>query len=227
MADAAILEARDLVRVFEDGEREVNAVRSVSLVVNRADFIALIGPSGCGKSTLLSLLGLIDIPTSGEIVFEGVSLRDLNDKKLREYRRARIGYVFQSFNLLSTLTVEENVMLPCILNGWTELDARKRAHDILDTLGLSHRLKVMPATLSGGETQRVAIARAVARPAALLIADEPTGNLDSVSGAAVLSLLEELNRQGTPIIMATHSESAVARCNRIIRMRDGVIVDAG
>jgi putative ABC transport system ATP-binding protein len=227
MADAAILEARDLVRVFEDGEREVNAVRSVSLVVNRADFIALIGPSGCGKSTLLSLLGLIDIPTSGEIVFQGVSLRDLNDKKLREYRRARIGYVFQSFNLLSTLTVEENVMLPCILNGWTELDARKRAHDILDTLGLSHRLKVMPATLSGGETQRVAIARAVARPAALLIADEPTGNLDSVSGAAVLSLLEELNRQGTPIIMATHSESAVARCNRIIRMRDGVIVDAG
>jgi putative ABC transport system ATP-binding protein len=118
MADAAILEARDLVRVFEDGEREVNAVRSVSLVVNRADFIALIGPSGCGKSTLLSLLGLIDIPTSGEIVFQGVSLRDLNDKKLREYRRARIGYVFQSFNLLSTLTVEENVMLPCILNGW-------------------------------------------------------------------------------------------------------------
>lgn len=227
MADAAILEARDLVRVFEDGEREVNAVRSVSLVVNRADFIALIGPSGCGKSTLLSLLGLIDIPTSGEIVFQGVSLRDLNDKKLREYRRARIGYVFQSFNLLSTLTVEENVMLPCILNGWMELDARKRAHDILDTLGLSHRLKVMPATLSGGETQRVAIARAVARPAALLIADEPTGNLDSVSGAAVLSLLEELNRQGTPIIMATHSESAVARCNRIIRMRDGVIVDAG
>jgi putative ABC transport system ATP-binding protein len=195
MADAAILEARDLVRVFEDGEREVNAVRSVSLVVNRADFIALIGPSGCGKSTLLSLLGLIDIPTSGEIVFQGVSLRDLNDKKLREYRRARIGYVFQSFNLLSTLTVEENVMLPCILNGWMELDARKRAHDILDTLGLSHRLKVMPATLSGGETQRVAIARAVARPAALLIADEPTGNLDSVSGAAVLSLLEELNRQ--------------------------------
>jgi putative ABC transport system ATP-binding protein len=227
MADAAILEARDLVRVFEDGEREVNAVRSVSLVVNRADFIALIGPSGCGKSTLLSLLGLIDIPTSGEIVFQGVSLRDLNDKKLREYRRARIGYVFQSFNLLSTLTVEENVMLPCILNGWMELDARKRAHDILDTLGLSHRLKVMPATLSGGETQRVAIARAVARPAALLIADEPTGNLDSVSGAAVLSLLEELNRQGTPIIMATHSESAVARCNRVIRMRDGVIVDAG
>jgi putative ABC transport system ATP-binding protein len=227
MADAAILEARDLVRVFEDGEREVNAVRSVSLVVNRADFIALIGPSGCGKSTLLSLLGLIDIPTSGEIVFEGVSLRDLNDKKLREYRRARIGYVFQSFNLLSTLTVEENVMLPCILNGWMELDARKRAHDILDTLGLSHRLKVMPATLSGGETQRVAIARAVARPAALLIADEPTGNLDSVSGAAVLSLLEELNRQGTPIIMATHSESSVARCNRVIRMRDGVIVDAG
>jgi len=227
MADAAILEARDLVRVFEDGEREVNAVRSVSLIVNRADFIALIGPSGCGKSTLLSLLGLIDIPTSGEIVFQGVSLRDLNDKKLREYRRARIGYVFQSFNLLSTLTVEENVMLPCILNGWMELDARKRAHDILDTLGLSHRLKVMPATLSGGETQRVAIARAVARPAALLIADEPTGNLDSVSGAAVLSLLEELNRQGTPIIMATHSESAVARCNRVIRMRDGVIVDAG
>jgi putative ABC transport system ATP-binding protein len=227
MADAAVLEARELVRVFEDGEREVNAVRFVSLVVNRADFIALIGPSGCGKSTLLSLLGLIDIPTSGEIVFEGVSLRDLNDKKLREYRRARIGYVFQSFNLLSTLTVEENVMLPCILNGWTELDARKRAHDILDALGLSHRLRVMPATLSGGETQRVAIARAVARPAALLIADEPTGNLDSVSGAAVLSLLEELNRQGTPIIMATHSESAVARCNRVIRMRDGVIVDAG
>lgn len=226
MADAAVLEARELVRVFKDGEREVNAVRSVSLVVNRPDFIALIGPSGCGKSTLLSLLGLIDIPSSGEIVFEGVSLRNLTDKKLREYRRARIGYVFQSFNLLSTLTVEENVMLPCILNGWGERESLRRSHEILSTLGLSHRLKVMPATLSGGETQRVAIARAVARPPALLIADEPTGNLDSVSGASVLTLLQDVNRQGTPIIMATHSESAVARCNRVIRMRDGAIVDA-
>ena len=226
MAEAPVLEARDLSRVFEDGERKVNAVLSVSLVVNRPDFIALIGPSGCGKSTLLSLLGLIDIPSSGEIIFEGSSLRDLNDRKLREYRRSRIGYVFQSFNLLSTLTVEENVMLPCILNGWSERDSRKRAHELLNALGLSHRLCVMPATLSGGETQRVAIARAVARPAALLIADEPTGNLDSVSGAAVLALLQDINSQGTPIIMATHSESALARCNKVIRMRDGAIVDA-
>jgi putative ABC transport system ATP-binding protein len=226
MDKSVVLEARELAKVFQDGERKVCAVSSVSLSIEQSDFIALVGPSGCGKSTLLSLLGLIDSPTSGELVFQGESLKGVSDLKLRNYRRSKVGYIFQSFNLLSTLTVKENVMLPCILNGWREVDANKRASELLEALNLSHRLEALPATLSGGETQRVAIARAIARPSALVIADEPTGNLDSVAGNAVLSLLRDLNQQGTPVIMATHSESAIKWCNRVIRMHDGAIVDA-
>jgi putative ABC transport system ATP-binding protein len=226
MDKSVVLEARELAKVFQDGERKVCAVSSVSLSIEQSDFIALVGPSGCGKSTLLSLLGLIDSPTSGELIFQGESLKGVGDLKLRNYRRSKVGYIFQSFNLLSTLTVKENVMLPCILNGWREVDANKRAIELLEALNLSHRLEALPATLSGGETQRVAIARAIARPSALVIADEPTGNLDSVAGNAVLSLLRDLNQQGTPVIMATHSESAIKWCNRVIRMHDGAIVDA-
>lgn len=203
----------------------MHAVRDVSLAVSRREFVALVGPSGCGKSTLLTMLGLIEVPSAGQVLLEGRSLRGAPESVLQEIRRARIGFVFQAFNLLSTLSVEENIMLPCILNGMPEEQARENAAEILRMLNLEKRSNVMPATLSGGEMQRVAIARAIAHRPALVIADEPTGNLDSVAGESVLSVLSELHNQGISIIMATHSDAAVARASRVLKMRDGTIID--
>lgn len=225
MGNSVVIEARELTRIFDQGGVAVRAVDGVSLVVQQGEFVALVGPSGCGKSTLLTLLGLIEQVTSGEIILEGRSLEGYKEKQLQLLRRSKLGFVFQAFNLLSTMTVLENVMLPSLLNGASELEASKRAKVLIERLGLQHRMKVLPGTLSGGEMQRVAIARAVAHSPALILADEPTGNLDSVAGESVLSLLVELHQQGTPIVMATHSESALTRCSRVIRMCDGVIVD--
>ncbi len=225
MAKPPVIEALNVSRTFESGGVVVYAVRDVSLSVFPGEFVALVGPSGCGKSTLLSMLGLIEIPSSGEVILEGRSLLGAQEQLLQEIRRTRIGFVFQAFNLLSTLTVEENIMLPCILNGTAEDKARASAYEILRMLNLQGRSKAMPAILSGGEMQRVAIARAIAHKPALVIADEPTGNLDSVAGESVLDLLSALNSQGISIIMATHSDTAVARASRICRMRDGAIID--
>jgi putative ABC transport system ATP-binding protein len=220
-----VIEARNLTRVFDGGAAKVQAVQGVSLSVRRGEFVALVGPSGCGKSTLLSMLGLIEQPTSGEVILEGHSVSGASEAELQNRRRTTIGYVFQAFNLLSTLSVEENVMLPCLLTGATEGAARERAAELLAALGMSNRQHAMPGTLSGGEMQRVAIARAVAHRPALILADEPTGNLDSAAGEGVLGLLTEVYQLGTPIVMATHSEAAIARCTRVLRMRDGVIID--
>lgn len=220
-----VLEAIDIKRSFTNGTVEVHAVRGVSLRVCQGEFVGLIGPSGCGKSTLLSLLGLLETPSSGEIVLEGVSTRNASPKLLERLRREKIGFVFQSFNLLPTLSVEENIMLPCIVTGVSEATARSRAHELAERLGVARRLSAMPATLSGGEMQRVAIARALSHRPAVILADEPTGNLDSVTGDTVLSLLEEVHNEGTPIIMVTHSERAAARCTRVVSMHDGVLVD--
>lgn len=202
----------------------MHAVKEVSLVVRRGEFVALVGPSGCGKSTLLTMLGLIERPSSGDLLFQGSSLSGATEATLQSLRRTSIGFVFQAFNLLSTLSVVENVMLPCILTGAPEAQARSRADELIEALGLHHRRDMMPATLSGGEMQRVAIARAVAHRPTLILADEPTGNLDSSAGEAVLSMLRAVHREGTPIIMATHSDAAAACCSRVLRMRDGAIV---
>lgn len=220
-----VLQAIDLRRSFTNGAEEVHAVRGVSLSVFQGEFIGLIGPSGCGKSTLLSLLGLLEIPSSGELMLEGVSMRGASPKTLEGVRREKIGFVFQSFNLLPTLSVEENIMLPCIVTGVSEATARSRAQELSERLGVGHRISAMPATLSGGEMQRVAIARALSHRPAVILADEPTGNLDSVTGDTVLSLLEEVHHEGTPIVMVTHSERAAARCTRVVSMHDGVLVD--
>jgi putative ABC transport system ATP-binding protein len=227
MDDRAVIEARNITRTFDAGGVSVPAVQGVSLAVHREEFVALVGPSGCGKSTLLTMLGLLERPTSGELLFDGASLSSATEAQLQGLRRAKIGFVFQAFNLLSTLSVIENVMLPCILTGALEEQARGRAHELVAALGLRHRVDAMPATLSGGEMQRVAIARAISHRPALILADEPTGNLDSSAGDAVLSLLREVHREGTPIIMATHSDAAVACCSRVLRMRDGAIIHAG
>ena len=219
-----ILEGINLSRAFTSGETKVAAVSDVSLQLSAGEFVGIVGPSGCGKSTLLNILGLIEEPDSGTLTIGAVLASQANQTIREGIRRRDIGYVFQAFNLLSTLSVVENVMLPLILTGQSEASAKERAIELLERLGLSHRLRALPATLSGGEMQRVAIARAVAHSPKLIVADEPTGNLDSAAGEMVLSLLQEIQGEGTPIIMATHSDVAMRRCSRVISMRDGRIV---
>lgn len=226
VSDTAILKAHDLKRVYQTSGAEVHAVRGVSLVIEPTDFIGLLGPSGCGKSTLLSIIGLLESFSAGSLVFDGIDIQGVSNTRLQDIRRSKIGFVFQAFNLLSTLTVEENVMLPCILVGMTEGEARSRALELLERLGLGARSNVMPSTLSGGEMQRVAVARAVAHRPRIILADEPTGNLDSVAGESVLNLLAEVHQTGTPVVMVTHSDLAAKRCSKVLQMRDGVLVDA-
>lgn len=220
-----IVQARYLERLFMVGTERVYAVRDVDLSIYANEFVGIVGPSGCGKSTLLNIIGLVEAPSAGELLFEGVSLHGASEAYLENLRREKVGYVFQAFNLLSTLTVEENVMLPCMLGGQDSTMARERANELLRDLGLIHRSRAMPATLSGGEMQRVAVARAIAHRPALIVADEPTGNLDSASGESVLALLQEIHNAGTAVVMATHSDVAMQRCTRVVSMRDGATVN--
>lgn len=200
------------------------ALRGVSLESEAGDFIALMGPSGCGKSTLLHLMGGVDRPTRGRVVLDGEAISALDEEALARVRRKKIGFVFQFFNLLPTLTVRENVALPLLLDAASERESRERATDLLDRVGLGARASHFPAELSGGEMQRAAVARAIIARPMLVLADEPTGNLDSENGEQVMSLLADLNRElGITIILATHSEEAAARAKRTMRMRDGLI----
>ncbi len=211
-------------KTYTGGESKVEAVRGVSFTMDRGEFVALMGPSGCGKSTLLHLCGAMDRPTKGFITIENTNLADLNDDRLTRLRRQRIGFVFQFFNLLPTLTVQENVALPLLLEGGADREANERVHKLVDRVGLSHRAKHFPQQLSGGEMQRAAIARAVIHEPALLIADEPTGNLDSENGARILDLITEVNRDlGITVLLATHSREVASTAGRIFFMRDGCI----
>ena len=223
-SSAAILSVRDITRSFSDGGVVTEVLRGVDLDINQGEFVGLVGPSGCGKSTLLSIIGLADRASSGELIIDGESVSEAQEKRLRDLRRTKLGYVFQQFNILSTLSARENVMVPLMLNGIGVTEAQSRAEQLLVRVGLADRLDTMPFKLSGGELQRVAIARAVVHRPRLVLADEPTGNLDSVSGERVLDLLRELVSEGVTVLMATHSESAMARCDRVIRLRDGEIV---
>jgi putative ABC transport system ATP-binding protein len=211
-------------KIYDGGSRAVNALRGVSFNAESGDFIALTGPSGCGKSTLLHILGGIDRPTSGSVLLNGVDLVSLSEEDLAILRRKKIGFVFQFFNLLPTLTVAENVALPLMLDGIPSFMASKRTDEMLECVGLSGRNSHYPAQLSGGEMQRAALARAVVARPSLIIADEPTGNLDSENGIHVMNLLAELNRElGLTVILATHSSEASQYAGRSLRMRDGVI----
>ncbi|MCA9805179.1 MAG: ABC transporter ATP-binding protein [Cyanobacteria bacterium HKST-UBA02] len=205
-------------------QRRVEALDRVSLEFSRGDFIALLGPSGCGKSTLLNLIGCVDRATGGTIEIAGLSVSSLSERELTDWRRQSVGFVFQFFNLLPTLTVEENVSLPLILNGVHRRLVKERTAAILERVGLTDRRSFLPATLSGGEMQRTAVARAVVHEPRLLLADEPTGNLDSVNGKIVLDLLESLNRDiELTIVMATHSPEAAARAGKVVELYDGRI----
>jgi putative ABC transport system ATP-binding protein len=222
MVESMLLSATHLAKTYASGETSVEALRDVSLEVARGEFVALVGPSGCGKSTLLHLCGAMDRPTSGSVALEGRRLDRLDDDDLTRVRRERIGFVFQFFNLLPTLTVLENIALPLQLAGRRTADARERAKGLAERLGLAQRMSQFPQQLSGGEMQRAALARAIVHEPALLVADEPTGNLDSENGALVLTLLSELNADSRlTILLATHSPELAAAAHRIVHLRDG------
>lgn len=221
-----ILEARDLSKTYDGSETPVHALRNASLSLEPGDFVALVGPSGCGKSSLLHLCGAMDRPTSGHIAIEGTPLNGLDDLRLTRLRRRRIGFVFQFFNLLPTLTVAENVALPLLLAGASPSKAEREANRWIERVALAGRRSHYPQQLSGGEMQRTALARAVVHQPALLLADEPTGNLDSTNSARVLDLLRELNKEtGVSVLLATHSAEIAAGAKRVLQMRDGVLVE--
>ncbi len=206
------------------GDHHVNAVKDVSLDFRRGEFVALMGPSGCGKSTLLNLMGAIDKPSAGQVWFDNQEVTALSDEQATKIRGSKIGFIFQFFNLLSTLTVVENVSLPLELAGKSESECRRAAAEMLSRVGLEKRMTFYPSQLSGGEMQRTAIARALIHRPSLILADEPTGNLDSENGTAVLELLRSVNTELKPtIIMATHSQEAANYADRIIEVRDGVV----
>lgn len=219
-----ILETIELCKTYDGGETPVQALRNANLRLDRGDFVALMGPSGCGKSSLLHLCGAMDRPTSGSITIEGTPLQGLDDLGLTRLRRRRIGFVFQFFNLLPTLTVAENVSLPLLLAGVSRTKAEGEARRWIDRVGLTSRRGHFPHQLSGGEMQRTALARAVAHQPALVLADEPTGNLDSTNSVRVLELLRELNDEtGVAVLLATHSVEIATGAKRVLHMRDGVL----
>lgn len=211
-----------LSRIYKMGDATVDALRDVDLSFKRGEFVALVGPSGSGKSTLLNLIGGLDRPTSGEVWIDGVELSASDERTLTQHRRRHVGFVFQTFNLLPRLTAEENVALPLMFSGVPEKERRERARVQLERVGLGLRLAHRPTQLSGGEQQRVAIARAMVGEPALLLADEPTGNLDTVTGAEIMALLKRLNQErGVTVLVVTHDPEIAAFAERTIRLRDG------
>jgi putative ABC transport system ATP-binding protein len=214
----------NLTRRFEMGDAFVDALRGVDLTVARGEFVALVGPSGSGKSTVLNLIGGLDRPTSGQVWINGTELSASDERTLTQHRRRHVGFVFQSFNLLPRLTAEENVALPLMFSDVSERERRARARALLGRVGLEHRLEHRPTQLSGGEQQRVAIARALVAEPALLLADEPTGNLDTTTGAEIMELLKKLNQEGgLTLLVVTHDAEVAAFADRVIELRDGQV----
>jgi putative ABC transport system ATP-binding protein len=218
---------QQLTKRHRAGAIETTALDAIDLHIEAGEYVAISGPSGCGKSTLLGLLGLLDRPTSGRYLLQGEDAAQMNERELAALRRGRIGFVFQSFNLVDEMTVQDNVLLALRYGGQPEKAQRARVAEVLERLGLAHRAQHHPSQLSGGQQQRVAIARAIAARPALLLADEPTGNLDSAHGQEVMRLLRELNEEGTTLVMVTHSAEHASLASRTVRLLDGrVLVDA-
>lgn len=219
-----LLKIENLTKVFRTDEVETTALDIKEFEVKKGEFVAVMGPSGCGKSTLLNILGMLDNPTSGSYHFEGKEVADLKESKRNSMRKGKIGFVFQSFNLIDELNVAKNVELPLTYMNFSASERRKKVDEILQKLNISHRRKHKPSQLSGGQQQRVAIARALVSAPSLILADEPTGNLDSKNGTEVMDLLTELNREGTTIVMVTHSERDASYAHRIVNLFDGSII---
>ncbi len=219
-----MIKTKNLVKIFRTNEVETTALNNVSMTVEEGEFLAIMGPSGCGKSTLLNILGLLDNPTKGDYFFNGVEVAKFKERQRTNMRKGNIGFVFQSFNLIDELNVFENIELPLLYLKMSAGERKKRVQAVVDRMQISHRIKHFPQQLSGGQQQRVAVARAVVTNPKLILADEPTGNLDSRNGDEVMNLLSDLNNQGTTIIMVTHSVADAERANRIVHLFDGHIV---
>lgn len=214
----------DLVKIFRTDEVETTALNKVNLEVNEGEFVAIMGPSGCGKSTLLNILGLLDNPTKGKYQFQDIDVSNYKERQRTNLRKANIGFVFQSFNLIDELSVFENVELPLLYLNVSSSERKKRVEKVLERMQIAHRRNHFPQQLSGGQQQRVAVARAVVANPRLILADEPTGNLDSANGEEVMNLLTQLNNNGTTIVMVTHSPSDAEKAHRIVQLFDGHIV---
>ncbi|ADC64199.1 ABC transporter related protein [Ferroglobus placidus DSM 10642] len=219
------VELRNVTKVYKTKYYEVVALRNVNLEVELGEFIAVMGPSGSGKSTLLNLVGCLDKPTEGEVIIKGRRTRELSDRELTKLRRDEIGFIFQQYNLIPTLTVEENIELPMVFKGISKEERERRVRELAEKLGIYELLERKPAELSGGQQQRVAIARALANKPSILLCDEPTGNLDSKSGEIVMEAIKELNEEGVTVILVTHDESLKRYAERVVKLRDGMIVD--
>jgi len=219
-----MIKTNDLTKIFRTEEVETTALNKVTLNVKEGEYVAVMGPSGCGKSTLLNILGLLDNPSAGSYIFNGTEVANLRERDRTIFRKGNIGFVFQSFNLIDELNVYENVELPLIYLKMKTSERKKRVEDVLERMKIGHRAKHFPQQLSGGQQQRVAIARAVVANPKLILADEPTGNLDSKNGIEVINLLTELNKEGTTIIMVTHSDRDASYAHRVVNLFDGQVV---
>ncbi len=219
-----MIKTEKLTKVFRTDEVETTALNEVSLEIKKGEFVAIMGPSGCGKSTLLNIVGLLDNPTSGELYFDGIEVAGFTERKRTNLRKSNVGFVFQSFNLIDELTVFENVELPLLYQKVPGSERKAKVEQALERMQIAHRRKHFPQQLSGGQQQRVAICRAVVSNPRIILADEPTGNLDSANGEEVMNLLQQLNEGGTTIVMVTHSPSDAEKANRIVHLFDGHIV---
>lgn len=227
MADAGtpLIQIRDLTKVFFTDEVETHALSGVHLAVSKGEYVAMSGPSGCGKSTLLSIIGLLDTPTSGTYMLNGKPVENLDFADRSRIRNQEIGFIFQSFNLIGDLTVYENVELPLTYRSMSSAERKKRVQESLEKVGMAHRMRHYPSQLSGGQQQRVAVARALGGSPSILLADEPTGNLDSRNGEAVMELLQQLHREGATICMVTHDARFAKHAERTVHLFDGKVVE--
>ena len=220
-----LIELRDVYKIYSEGlESEVRALDGISLTIDHGEFVAVVGQSGCGKSTLMNVLGCLDIPTRGTYLLDGTDVQDLSDGQLSRIRNQEIGFIFQQYNLIQTLTVQENVELPLIYRGIDPIDRKELALEALNRVGLADRRKHYPTQMSGGQQQRVAIARAISTHPPVIMADEPTGALDSRTGQQVLKFLRQLNREGSTIILITHDNGIAATAPRMVRLSDGKVI---
>ncbi len=218
-----IIEILNLVKHYYIGKIVVPALRSITLTINKGEYVAIMGPSGSGKSTLMNIMGCLDVATSGTYILNGTDVSKLNDNQLAEIRNREIGFVFQTFNLLPRYNVLENVMLPLVYAGIEKEERKRRALEVIESVGLKERIHHKPNELSGGQRQRVALARALVNFPAIILADEPTGNLDSKTSAEIMNLFDEIHRKGNTIILVTHEEDIAQHAHRIIKLRDGMI----
>lgn len=219
----ALVEVRDMCKIYNPGENEVRALDHVNVTIDENEFVAIIGHSGSGKSTLMNMLGCLDVPTSGSYFLHGQDVSSLSDDELSDIRNKEIGFIFQGFNLIPNLTAEENVELPLIYRGVGKSKRRELAENALAKVGLEHRMRHKPSEMSGGQQQRVAIARAIAQAPPVILADEPTGNLDSGSSKEIMGILKQLHKEGRTVILITHDNDIALQAERVIRIKDGKV----